>query len=212
MTTLAVIDDHILFRETLIQAITATPDMVVDVVYQGDRLEPVAGLDPAPDLVLLDLDLGGRQARASDVEGLLARGSRVLVVSALGSPQTVSAMIAAGVSGMVSKRENTQTLLSAVRAVMAGGTWTSPEVAGVLANDRSPTRPHLSPQEQRVLVLYTSGLKLEAVAHQLGIRPGTAREYLERIRAKYTDVGRTAPTKTALYQEAIRDGLIQPPG
>lgn len=211
MTTLAVVDDHVLFRETLIQAIVNAPDMAADVVYEGDCLEPVLALDPAPDLVLLDLDLGGRHAQASDVEPLLARGSRVLIVSALGSPQTVSAMLNVGVSGMVSKRENTQTLLAAVGAVLAGDTWTSPEVAGVLANDRGPTSPHLSPQEQRVLVLYTSGLKLDAVAHQLGIKPGTARQYLERIRAKYTDVGRTAPTKTALYQEALRDGLLPPP-
>lgn len=62
-----------------------------------------------------------------------------------------------------------------------------------------------------MLVLYASGLKLDAVARQLGIKTATVREYLERIRAKYDAAGRFAPTKTDLYKQAVRDGLVPPP-
>lgn len=209
LTRIALVDDHALFRQTLAAALTnADPAMVI--VYDGEDLLTVGALDPAPDVVLLDLDLGGHQAQPEDVSRIMARGSRVLVVSALGSPATVKAMVDAGVAGFLSKREDTASLLEAVHAVAAGGTWTSPEVAGILAGENA-ARPHLSPQEKRVLLLYTSGLKLEAVAHHLGIRPGTAREYLERIRLKYHDAGRDASSKTMMYQQALRDGLIDPP-
>jgi DNA-binding CsgD family transcriptional regulator len=47
------------------------------------------------------------------------------------------------------------------------------------------------------------------VANQLGISPHTAKEYLDRVRAKYAQVGRTARTRTELYVEANRDGLLE---
>jgi hypothetical protein len=32
------------------------------------------------------------------------------------------------------------------------------------------------------------------------------------VRAKYAEAGRPARTKTELYREAVRDGLVPPPG
>ena len=205
----ALVDDHALFRQTLAGALTSA-DQGLHIVYEGEDLVALSAVEPAPDVVLLDLDLGDHQAQPEDVAALMERGIRVLVVSALGSAATVKAMVDVGVAGFLSKREDTASLLEAVHAVAAGGTWTSPEVAGILASEDS-ARPHLSPQEKRVLLLYTSGLKLDAVAHHLGIRPSTAREYLERIRVKYHDTGRDAGSKTKMYQQALKDGLIEPP-
>lgn len=42
----------------------------------------------------------------------------------------------------------------------------------------------------------------------MGISPHTAKEYLDRVRAKYQQVGRPARTRTELYAEASRDGLL----
>jgi DNA-binding NarL/FixJ family response regulator len=208
---IALVDDHTLVRQALAQALTDCPDIDIDVVLQSDDVDAVLTLEPAPDLVLLDLFLGDHEASASDVRALMDRGSKVLVVSALGSPATVRAMLDAGVAGFLSKRESTDTLIAAVTAVLVGGTWTTPELASILASDNGPDRPELSPQERRVLTLYASGLTLTSVAHQLGIKPGTVREYLERIRAKYDATGRTVRTKTELYQQALRDGILEPP-
>lgn len=207
----ALIDDHALVRESLAQTLVDVPGLDVRIVHQGARVQPVLALDPAPDLVLLDLDLGDHQVSADDVSALMRRGSRVLVVSALGSPATVSSLVNLGVAGFLSKREDSDSLIAAVTAVLVGGTWTTPELAGILVSDAGTRHPRFSPQEQRVLVLYASGLKLDAVAHQLGIRPGTVREYLERIRAKYDAAGRAAHSKTDLYREALRDGLLGTP-
>jgi DNA-binding NarL/FixJ family response regulator len=204
----AVVEDHALVRDGLVTAVAALDE--VSVVYAGPGLAGVLDLDPPPQLLLLDLELDGHPVPLDDVATLQDRGVRVLVVSALGLPDTVRDAVRLGVAGVVSKREDVETMLAAVREVLAGGSWMSRELAVALAGDRSPGRPDLSPQERRVLVLYASGLTLDSVARRLGIRPGTAREYLDRVRGKYEAVGRPARSKVDLTREAIRDGFVDP--
>lgn len=72
----------------------------------------------------------------------------------------------------------------------------------------APSRPRLSAQETAVLVDYASGLKLETCARRAGIRPGTARQYLDRVKQKYLDAGRPARTKLELALRAREDGLL----
>jgi DNA-binding NarL/FixJ family response regulator len=203
--TVAIVDDHALVREGLADICLAHPGITV--VYTGEDLAELAAVDPPPALVLLDLDLNGRTVTRTQAEAILDRGSSILVVSALGSPDTVRAMLRAGVAGFVSKRESTSVLHEAIDAVMAGGSWTTPDLAAILARD--PERPQLSEQEQRALVLYASGLKIQSVARQLGVKPTTAKEYIERVRAKYAAVGRPAPTKVHLHTIAQEDGLLE---
>jgi len=48
-------------------------------------------------------------------------------------------------------------------------------------------------------------MTLVAAARQAGIKPGTAREYLARIKRKYTDAGRPTHTKLDLAQRLRED-------
>lgn len=66
--------------------------------------------------------------------------------------------------------------------------------------------PRLSKRERSVLLAYASGLTLDAVAEQVGIRPSTAKAYLERVKAKYREIGRPAYTKLELARRASEDG------
>jgi DNA-binding NarL/FixJ family response regulator len=209
--TVAVVDDHALVRQGLVRALVSDPGLDVEVVHDGEDPVAVLGLEAAPSLVLLDLDLDGTPVDVDVVRALVERGSSILVVSALGDPAVVRSLVAAGVAGFVSKRESTEALIEAVTAVLGGASWTTPELAGILASDDAPGRPSLSPQEHRALVLYASGLTLESVARRMEVKPGTVREYLARVRAKYELSGRPVRTKTDLYREAVRDGLLGGP-
>lgn len=84
----------------------------------------------------------------------------------------------------------------------------TPELATVIAGD--PDRPKLSIQEERALVLYASGLTLDAVAESIGVKPDTAKQYLERVKKKYAAVGRPARTKVDLSRVALADGYLDP--
>jgi DNA-binding NarL/FixJ family response regulator len=199
----AIIDDHALVRGGLAHVVAGLGG---EVVLAGDDPAEVLALDPLPDLLLLDLDLGGGPADPEVAGRIQAAGCRVLVVSAMAEPADVAAMIDVGVSGFVSKREPPETLVQAITEVLADGTWTSPEVAALVLG--GPRRPALSEVQRRVLTLYASGMKLDSVARALGISPGTASTHLKRARAKYAQVGRNASSRVDLYREARRDGLI----
>ena len=204
----AVVEDHVLVRDGVVQALSSRPQF--DLAYCGDSLAEVLALESAPDLVILDLDLNGKPANAADARLLIERGSVVLVVSACGVPSQIRDMVRAGVHGFVPKQEPVFTMFEAIDAVLAGEPWTPSELAAILANDVSDDRPILTEQEQRVLVLYSSGLKLASVARRLDISPHTAKEHIDRIRDKYEEMGSRPKTKTDLYREAVRAGLVDP--
>lgn len=200
----AIVDDHALVRSGLAKALRKKlPAMIV---WQGHDFDHVQKIDPLPDLLLLDLDLGASPADPKLAGSLQAAGCRVVVVSAMAHPQQVRAMIDAGVSGFVSKREGLEELVAAIKTVLRDGSWTSPDVAGLML--ASQQRPQLSPAQTEVLRLYASGMTLDTVARHLNITVGTANTHLKRARAKYAEAGRPAPGRVELYREVLRDGLI----
>ena len=73
-------------------------------------------------------------------------------------------------------------------------------------------RPRLAPRQLEVLLAYVSTNDVQsAVARSLGMDTETLKTHLRRIRAKYADAGRPAPTRRDLYVRAIEDGLLPPP-
>jgi DNA-binding CsgD family transcriptional regulator len=85
--------------------------------------------------------------------------------------------------------------------------YLSVDLASILA--AAVETPDLSPRESHALRLYASGLSIAAVARRMEISAHTAKEYLDRVRAKYAAVGRMARTRTELYAAARNDGLLK---
>lgn len=69
-------------------------------------------------------------------------------------------------------------------------------------------RPQLSPREVEVLLSWLRCDSKNSVATRLFLSIGTVNTHLARIRTKYSEVGRPAPTKAALVARAVQDGLI----
>ncbi|MBM0128175.1 response regulator [Pimelobacter simplex] len=210
----AIVEDHRLQRMRTEELLGRQPGLRV--VHTCETLdELVAWLTRCrphtrPHVVVLDLVVDrGRDADPAVVEGLVRSGLRVLVLSAMASVPLVRAMIRAGVSGFVGKRDTEEDIVAAVWAVLHRRQWITAELASVMAGDAQ--RPRLSDQEERALVLYASGLTLDAVALALGVKRDTVKKYLERVKAKYAEVGRPVRTKIDLNREAIRDGLMPAP-
>ncbi len=73
-------------------------------------------------------------------------------------------------------------------------------------------RPTLSARQHDVLLAYVSSSDLlPTVARRLRMDPETTKTHLRRIRAKYAQAGRPAPTRRDLYVRAVEDGLLPPP-
>ena len=206
----AVVEDHLLQRMHTVSLINRYPDLSVAVetetLAQFEQWLAQPG-NAMPDLVMLDLMAErGQNATPEGVRQLVAAGCKVVVFSALASPPLVRRMIHAGVQGVIGKRDSVRSIIEALRTVLAGKQWMSPELATVIAHD--PRRPKLSDQEERVLVLYASGLSLEAVAASIGVKPDTAKKYLQRLKTKYTAVDRPVGTRTELMRVAAEDGFF----
>ncbi len=208
---IAVVEDHFLQRKYAISLINSQSDMTV--VFDGEDLpEFIDWLDTAdekrqPDLILLDLMAErGPHAKPETVRQLVSAGFRIAVFSGVASPPLARQMVRAGVHGLIGKRDNEPQILAALRAILSGDWWVSPELAVVIAHDKS--RPKLSDQEERALVLYASGLSLEAVAASLGVKPDTTKKYLQRIRNKYAAVDRPISSRLKWNQRATEDGYL----
>lgn len=199
----AIIDDHELVRDGLAALIGGHG--LGDVRYSGDSVDLAAQSGAL--VALLDVDLGPQAPSAAQGTATLqASGMRVLLISAFEEPAAVRSAMREGALGFIPKRASFDVLTEAITTVAAGDLYLSIDLASILAS--SGEMPNLSPRELDALRLYASGLKLAAVAHRMGVSPHTAKEYLDRVRAKYAAVGRRARTRTELYAEAQRDGLL----
>lgn len=209
----AIVEDHLLQRRRTAQLLNSQQGLKV--VHACETMPEfmtwLSTSEPAQRPHLLVLDLMVEREPSVDprtVKALVDAGLRILVLSALASPPLVKEVIRAGVGGVVGKRDDEADIVAAVWAVLQRGEWFTTEVAGVIAGD--PNRPVLSVQEERALVLYASGLTLSAVAESIGVKPDTAKQYLDRVKAKYAAVGRPVRTKLDLGKVAWADGYVDP--
>lgn len=212
---IAVVEDHRLQRLRTVEVLENQRAFLV--VYNAESLgELVTWLrscrrEDVPHLLVLDLVVDrGEDADPETVRSLVRAGVRVLVLSALASPPLLREMLRCGIGGVVSKRDTEADIVSAVWTVLGGGSWITPELASTMVSDRD--RPRLSEQEERALVLYASGLSLDAVAEAIGVKPDTAKTYINRVKAKYADSGRPVRSKVDLVRIAIADGYLDPTG
>lgn len=162
------------------------------------------------DVALLETTLGDRSLTPDNIAALRERGAAVIIYTDSEDHRVLQEVLSAGARGIVLKSCAMVTLCEAIREVNAGKLYVVPEVAHVLGRHHAH-RPKLSQREVQVLISYSGGSKGDEVADALGMREGTVRVYLKRIRAKYADVDRRAGTRIELYQRAIEDGLIEPP-
>lgn len=213
MTRVALIDDHESVRLGL-EAACARADKAV--VFSGSNV--TAYLDwratttsPPADVVVLDLTLGDGTTVTENVRRLVIDGSSVIIHSVADRPAAVREALSAGAAGVVSKASRIDDVIAAIRTVASGEPLNNVEWASAVEGDRDFADAALSAREREVLRLYAAGLPLKVVADRLGVAYSTAKENITRVRVKYVEVGRPAPTKVDLLRRAMEDGILTQP-
>ena len=203
----AIVDDH---ESVLLGLKAACLEAGYEVVAVGLTVpDLVRALGSRPsDVVVLDLSIGDGLSITHNVEAALQTGASVLVHSIADRTASVREALAAGAAGVIPKSAATSTVIAAIATVAGGGVLNNLEWASAIDADSEFSRARLTARERDVLHLYAAGLPLKLVAVQLGIATPTAREYLDRVRAKYVQVGRPAPTKVDLLKRAVEDGIL----
>ena len=210
MTGVALIDDHESVRLGLHAACARTGQ---DVVFSGttvtDYLDWRLRNAAAPaDVVVLDLTLGDGATVTENVRRLVFDGSSVIIHSVADRPAAVREALSAGAVGIVSKSSPIDDVIAAIATVALGEPLNNVEWASAVEGDRDFADAQLSAREREVLRLYAAGLPLKVVAERLGVAYSTAKENIARVRTKYVEVGRPAPTKIDLLRRAMEDGIL----
>ena len=207
-TTLYIIEDHPVVREGIRMLLEAAGVRVVGAAASASAaLADLARA--APDVLLLDLDLGDEDG----IEWLprlqaAAPRARALILTALRDEGRDEAALRAGACGFVPKDAPADVVLRAVRAVAAGELWFEPAV--LEARTGRASRPaargsgleSLTAREREVVALVVEGLRNEGIADRLGINEKTVRNHLTAVFAKLGVSGRLE-----LVVLAYREGL-----
>jgi len=184
---LLLIDDHVLFRESLTRLLASESDFEM-AGHCGDTAEALAILAGHDvDVVLLDFDLGEERggqfissARHAGYEG------RILMVTAGMSASESSAALKMGASGIFLKHNSPGLLAQAIRLVAAGEMWVDQKVIQMLVDGVSPRetqdlRKLLTEREQQVLRGLFEGLTNKEIAGQIGVSESAIKATLQQL-------------------------------
>ena len=194
MTNLVLVDDHMLVRRGLRDALSSDPGLrVAAEAGSWDELQPLLAPGAVPggiDVLVLDINLPGLSGL--DILDQLARvpgAPRVLVVSMYPEDQYAVKALRAGALGYVNKSCQASELVEAVRQVARGQRWITPAVASLLVerlNQPAQELPHhrLTERERELLVLLARGQRLNDIAQALALPPKAVGVYRARVMEK----------------------------
>ena len=184
---LLLLDDHVLFRESLSRLLASEADFQM-AGHCGTAAEALDLLGRTPvDVVLLDFDLGGDHATHFAASARAAGfAGKILMVPAGMNAAESSLALTGGVSGIFLKHSSPGLLAQAIRMVAAGQMWVDPKIVRMLAEgvpqreDRS-LQSLLTTRERQVLQALFEGLTNKEIAAQLGVSESAVKATLQQL-------------------------------
>jgi DNA-binding NarL/FixJ family response regulator len=203
-------DDHPIVLAGLRSMVQATQDL--DLI--GEAATGLAALklitDLRPDVAVIDISMPELNGIAL-ARRLAEKGTsvRLIALTVHEDRAYVNQALQAGIHGYVLKRSAAESLLHAIRAVLVGGFYLDPAIAGRMFARGSArlgsTRPDgsasdLTERETEVLKLTASGLTNKAIARQLDVSVKSVETYKARGVEKLGLRGRAAIIRYASAQ------------
>jgi len=202
------LDDHVLFRESLSRLLASEPDfeMVGECGTAPEALDLLRR--KIVDVVLLDYDLDeehGNQfissARRAGYTG------RILMVTAGMSAAESSTALQMGASGIFLKHNSPGTLAKAIRLVAGGEMWVDQRVIRLMADgvrhrDDQSVHRDLTARERQVLRCIFEGLTNKEIAAQIGVSEGAVKATLQQLFQKTR-----VRTRSQLVRIALEESL-----
>ena len=187
-----VVDDHPLVRDAMSQLVS---ELGCDTsVLQAP--DCAAGLEAARansdiDLVLLDLNLPGLRGIPA-----LERFRRdhpampVVIVSMFRDRETVHEAIRRGAIGFIPKSSSRETIVNALRLILAGSVYVPPEAAtgdsaredaSPLVHAHSAAELGITPRQGQVLALLMKGRSNKLICRELGLAERTVKAHMSAV-------------------------------
>lgn len=211
------VDDH---RSILwgLEKLIASASPAMEVVGTATSASAALGLldEARPDVIVLDLDLGGESGRDAIPLFIERCGAKVLVLTGVRDKAVqVSAMVA-GAHGVVEKEASAETILAAIGRVHEGEMWIERAMVGRIFVElsRRSVAQKLDPEQQKIaglterereIIAVSSadpGASAKTIAEKLRVSEHTLRNHLTSIYAKLGVSGRLG-----LFAYALEHGL-----
>jgi len=194
--SLAVVDDHPLFREGVIRSLTEMDGF--NIVGEGSSKEDALRIaaEHRPDILLLDISMpgGGLDAIPLILERIPEQKIVMLTVSE--SSDDVMAALKSGAKGYVLKGVGSRTLADIIRSIAAGDSYVAPTLSARLISDNgSAARINpfsaLTDREREVLELASAGLSNKHIGLKLDLHEKTIKHHMTQIFTKLEVSNRT---------------------
>lgn len=180
-------DDHPLFREG-VKPVLEKLEPEVEILEAVDYPSAFEAMHRASevDLVLMDLFMPGM----AGVEGVIRFRATfpeapLVVLSASEQVQDIQRLLAAGALGYITKSSPSETILSALRQILAGGLYAPPSLLDSMASLPPPPvssrYPSLSYRQLQVLRELAKGQSNKQIGYALEVTEGTVKLHMAAI-------------------------------
>lgn len=202
-------DDHAMVRRGIRDMLSESADIqITGEAASYAEVRELLRTTPC-DVLVLDLNMPGRGGMEV-LTSLRETDSpiKVLIVSMFPEDQYAIRCLRAGAQGYLNKAGDPEELVLAVRTVMGGRKYVTPEVSQMLIDSLSKPvleLPHasLSEREMQTLVKIASGKRLSDIAEELLLSPKTVSVYRTRVLEKLK-----LANNAELTVYAIRNNLV----
>lgn len=207
-------DDHTLVRGGIRRILEGQPGIeVVEEAADGEAALAALAAHPDADILVLDLTMPGLDGHdVLTAAKALYPDLKIIVLTMHAGQEYVMRAVRGGADAYLLKDSAVQDLVTAIDAVLAGGSYFSPAIqerlAGLLRGGTrsTPQAPVLTGREREVLRGLARGLSNRELAAALGISARTVETHRANIMQKFG-----VKSVALLIQAAMREGLLDAP-
>lgn len=210
---IVIAEDHTILREGLKALLSSSNELEVIGEAEDGREAVKLASELEPDLMLMDLSM----PRMNGIEAIKEIKKRnpeikILVLTVYKTEEYVLASLQAGADGYILKEANHSEFLLAIKNVLMGKNYLSPEISGkVIEGYLKGQQLHapvtiwdtLTSREREILKLVGEGYKNREIADDLCISLKTVEKHRENLMKKLD-----LHTASALTSYAIEKGLV----
>ena len=201
-----VVDDHVLFSQSLKGLINSLQDFeVIDVLKNGQELVTYFESNKIkPDIVLLDI-------RMPVMDGIETMnwlkekhpGQKVLALTMEHEEETILKMLQLGCRGYLLKDIDPDEFRYAMESVLESGYYYNNEISEVINNSEEKGNEQFTRREMEFLNLVCSERTYKEIAGEMNLSPKTIDGYREQLFAKLKAKSRTGVVLYALKNKVV---------
>ncbi|MEQ1697156.1 MAG: response regulator transcription factor [Hyphomicrobiaceae bacterium] len=187
----AVVDDHPLMREGIVQSLGREPDL--EIVAEGASAAEAIAIATTllPDVMLIDVNMPGGGLEALREISATCPAVATIIITVREDEETVGNALAIGARGFMTKGVTGASLAQTIREINGGAVYITPSLAARLLTtgsksqqEKSTQLANLSDREAQILRLIVKGMINKQIGAELGLREKTIKHYVTNILQK----------------------------